>query len=673
MDNPYWAAFTHAAVPVHAGSKHPVGNGWQSRAVTTHEVLEHLASGGNLGIKCDQYPGIDIDISDPSLQRVADSIAGLAHKIIGPAPVRGRADAPSRLLLYSRAGDVPRNPIIEFHDRDGVVSKIELRAGNTQSVVHGVHPQGARYDWDRGFAPPELHPLTFGEWEQFRKATCDYLKSIGHTVLSDGSGGGTSPIARHALGTPEHLTSNAETFVALIESRPNTHERFPTRNSIVHYLAAAKSALGTRAEDYRDRLCLWAIEYDGKEFTPGQFDVMWDSIRDSAHGARYVEDVTLNSPLGVYVDPATRSRFNGTHINDLPDFTEPHDFVENLMCTASRSVLFGRSNTGKSLIAVDMGMCVATPGLIAEDGRQLGFPFAGHETEHGGVAYFLGEGQQGMRLRLQSWKQHHGFTPETKPHNIKFEIVDTTGNLLDDNEVGFVVDSCRAIKERLGSLLLVIIDTLACAMPGGDENTAQDMTRILKASERIVQATGAHVMLVHHEGKTEGQGARGHSSLRAAVDTEINVKRKDIHSPIEMIVTKQRDLAYAKTKLFDMLPVTIMHNGEPVLTRRKKNLEGVIVVPSQRKVEPEVKPLSPITQVMFDIVMAQGPLRVEALRTAAYAKWKEDEPDVKHNALAGRFTAGLARLQLTGRTRTKDGIMSVRGDDFTDNEDTSHE
>ena len=35
-------------------------------------------------------------------------------------------------------------------------------------------------------------------------------------------------------------------------------------------------------------------------------------------------------------------------------------------------------------------------------------------------------------------------------------------------------------------------------------------------------------MLVHHTGKDTAKGARGHSLLRAATDTEIEVKREEV-------------------------------------------------------------------------------------------------------------------------------------------------
>jgi hypothetical protein len=104
---------------------------------------------------------------------------------------------------------------------------------------------------------------------------------------------------------------------------------------------------------------------------------------------------------------------------------------------------------------------------------------------------------------------------------------------------------------------LVIIDTMARAMAGGDENSGQDMTRAVSAIDAIRAATGAHVCVVHHCGKDEARGARGHSSLRAAVDTEIEVSRPEGEPITTVRVTKQRDLPMGEPMPFSLKVVEL--------------------------------------------------------------------------------------------------------------------
>jgi hypothetical protein len=80
----------------------------------------------------------------------------------------------------------------------------------------------------------------------------------------------------------------------------------------------------------------------------------------------------------------------------------------------------------------------------------------------------------------------------------------------------------------------LIVDTLSRAMAGGDENSPVDMGRIVAAADRFRAMTGAHFTYVHHTGKDAARGARGHSLLRAATDTEIETTAGSL------TLTKQR-------------------------------------------------------------------------------------------------------------------------------------
>jgi hypothetical protein len=72
-------------------------------------------------------------------------------------------------------------------------------------------------------------------------------------------------------------------------------------------------------------------------------------------------------------------------------------------------------------------------------------------------------------------------------------------------------------------------------MAGGDENSPVDMGRVVASADRFRAETGAHFTYVHHTGKDAARGARGHSLLRAATDTEIETTAGSL------TLTKQRD------------------------------------------------------------------------------------------------------------------------------------
>jgi hypothetical protein len=130
-------------------------------------------------------------------------------------------------------------------------------------------------------------------------------------------------------------------------------------------------------------------------------------------------------------------------------------------------------------------------------------------------------------------------------------------NLLDPGaELDRLIEMIReaAAKWNL-PVALVVIDTLARVMPGGDENTPEDMGAVVAAGDRICAETGATVLFIHHSGKDATRGARGHSSLRAATDTEIEVTCAN--GQRQAAVTKQRDGPTGDVIRFRLQPVEV--------------------------------------------------------------------------------------------------------------------
>ena len=94
-------------------------------------------------------------------------------------------------------------------------------------------------------------------------------------------------------------------------------------------------------------------------------------------------------------------------------------------------------------------------------------------------------------------------------------------NMLDSREVDTLVNVILPYRP-----VLVVIDTLARCMIGGDENSAKDMGLFVASCDRVKGATGATMAIVHHSGKS-GSSERGSSALRAACDAMIEVKDDD--------------------------------------------------------------------------------------------------------------------------------------------------
>jgi hypothetical protein len=88
---------------------------------------------------------------------------------------------------------------------------------------------------------------------------------------------------------------------------------------------------------------------------------------------------------------------------------------------------------------------------------------------------------------------------------------------------------------------VVVIDTLARAMPGKDENSATDMSAAIACAGMISTAFDCLCILVHHSGKDASRGARGHSSLLGAADAELAVTYDKVTGAREVRATKMKD------------------------------------------------------------------------------------------------------------------------------------
>ena len=189
-------------------------------------------------------------------------------------------------------------------------------------------------------------------------------------------------------------------------------------------------------------------------------------------------------------------------------------------------------------------------------------------------------GTHGFHNHLKA-QRDAGKLRATDPFFVCYEPV----SLLEHGHTTRLVDTVKACARRTDHpIRLVVLDTLARAIAGGDENSSQDMTAAIATVDAIRQATGAHVMIIHHCGKDEARGARGHSSLRAAVDTELEVSRPEGQSISTLRATKQRDMEAGGPMPFSLVsvPIGLNHRGKPVTSCLVKH-EDPMMAPQPKK------------------------------------------------------------------------------------------
>lgn len=204
--------------------------------------------------------------------------------------------------------------------------------------------------------------------------------------------------------------------------------------------------------------------------------------------------------------------------------------VKGLLQRASYALAYGTPGSGKTFVACDIGYHVAA-------GRE----WHGRKVHQGPVLYLAFEGAGGLRARAAAIREHYG------REDVPLYFDDTAYNLRDKAGRAALGATIAALPQKP---VLIVIDTLAHALCGGDENSAQDVGAFNAGVQALIAHTGANVLVIHHPGKA-GNGARGSSALLGAVDTEIEIGSGAIKP------TKQRDIEIGEPIGFTLKPIAV--------------------------------------------------------------------------------------------------------------------
>lgn len=219
--------------------------------------------------------------------------------------------------------------------------------------------------------------------------------------------------------------------------------------------------------------------------------------------------------------------------------------IKGLLAEGDVGTIVGAPGAGKSLLAPYLAYAVAR-----------GVRAFGCRTRAGGVFYAAAEDTLGMRARVKALRDAHGDAEG-------FRLVEGVSDLL--------TDKSRDLKELTAAVkrdrpALIVIDTVAIAFPGLEENDAKSMGRVV-AVARSLTRWGAAVLLIHHDTKDGSNGLpRGHSILNGALDVNLYLKRED--GVVTGKLTKNRNGATDQKIAFEVKKVMlgVDEDGDPITT-----------------------------------------------------------------------------------------------------------
>jgi len=222
-------------------------------------------------------------------------------------------------------------------------------------------------------------------------------------------------------------------------------------------------------------------------------------------------------------DDDTIKQFNFFTVPQLKDIPMPKWLIPDLLFQRQIALLYGAPGTFKSFVCIDLMLRLAH-----------GMEWQGRPLKAARVLYVAGEGFPMFYARCLAWFKHHGIEMDDR----NFVVVDRAVNLTDPKEVLHFI---RVVEKTYGKFDVTVFDTFSTCTAGQNECDSAVATTAIEHSKLIGSELGGATLLIHHPGKNEERGSRGHSSLLGNIDAEWHLERRTKDMNCKMTVTKQKD------------------------------------------------------------------------------------------------------------------------------------
>lgn len=481
--------------PCVAGSKEPLpGKSWRARATSDPaKIRAWAAKGYNLAVDLGASGLTVIDLDRNHARKdgtSADGIAnfdeqfchGLGVDIMGGAAVHTPSGG---MHLYFR----------------GPVQGVAALGDGIDVKSHGgyvVAPGSFSADRGRRYTAESLQALAHPAELPDSLSTALAAAAAGKSVARQAAPGVTVSAADIAAAT-RWLEEEAETAVEGSGGEPAT---IRVINVVLDRVADKDTALALLMAHWNDRQCPPWMEDD----LAAKVDNAWQ-YRQNAPGSDSTSsefDELPDEPEEAANDNKDHSKIADLSEDDIEaERAEAREYViKGVLARGDLGVIFGKPGAGKSTLAPYLARKVAR-----------GERVFGRRTRQGQVLYVAAEDPGGMRQRVKALRRVLGGGASDLRLIVGVEDLNTKGS--SDLKALEAI-----IKQR--QPVLVIIDTLAQAFPGLEENTAEGMGRVVRVGRRLADL-GPAVVLIHHDTKGGGDTPRGHSILHGALDMQLKL------------------------------------------------------------------------------------------------------------------------------------------------------
>lgn len=497
-----WAALQWRPVPIHAEEKRPILKEWQLRASSDPAAVEsYWMEGAGVGLAMglnaatgQRFVVVDIDTKG------ADGFASLRAEGIDPDTIETlqvRTPSGGRHLYFTT--EVPVRTLVN------VLPGIDTRGEGGQVVAPGtVTPKGA-YTVLKNAAPaplPAALAIAIAPAISPNIAALDVRtrKSFTESEQTEDMDGAEERSRRYLAALPG--VPEGEGNATFFKRTAKIRDFGVTRNT----------ALALMLEHVAEK---FDSDLDEKEIRK--------TVRSAFDNAQSPWGRDAVRPIDLSGSTDGRLSERGSRLVALGS-TRPEEIirrqdaalVKGLIPRASVGLLYGAPGAGKTFVGLQLAWRVAQ-----------GLPWEGRRTKKAPVLYVGLEGVDGLDLRAKLAEQQYG------PHGAYLQRASTGADVIltqgatGDRGLAEVIAAANEQQALCGEPVgLIIIDTLSRALAGQSENDADIVSAFFRdRADKLAAATGAAVLLIHHENK--GGDMRGSTALNGAADFIIRVSRAD--------------------------------------------------------------------------------------------------------------------------------------------------
>lgn len=252
--------------------------------------------------------------------------------------------------------------------------------------------------------------------------------------------------------------------------------------------------------------------------------------------------------------------------DDMVNQPDPQWLIEGLIMEETSALLFGKSNSFKSFLAIDMACSVATADLgKGWHGARIfdGYP----------VLYVATEGALGVaKQRIPGWMEAHNVPADARDFVALYpqEIA-----LDDDKAVKDLIRSCAIWTDEDGSenwadpahaFKLIVLDIFGATMMGPEtsDETARAWVRNVN---KIMREVKCAVLTVAHTGWADETRARMHTHFWGSFDTRLKAEGDKAALTTVLTVDRHKDADSAGQWGFQLEKVTLS-TGQTTLVPR---------------------------------------------------------------------------------------------------------